>query len=178
MDNIKPELVDELLKGYQKPEDIIGENGLLKRLTKALLERAMNAELTNHLGYEKHDPVGHNSGNSPARVRFAAPKAGAPLPAARRPGGEIHATGGSGGNRIGGEIRFMEPDGLTAKEKRGRLHKFLDTTGKKTGIVSPRFSISRRRCGGVGAQSDPTCDTERRLRRGDNPVYSRQRPSQ
>src|SRR5215467_7986024 len=64
MDEIKPDLVDELLKGYQKPEDIIGENGLLKRLTKALLERAMNAELTNHLGYEKHDPAGNNSGNS------------------------------------------------------------------------------------------------------------------
>src|SRR6516162_2599090 len=64
MDEIKPDLVDELLKGYEKPEDIIGENGLLKRLTKALLERAMNAELTNHLGYEKHDPVGNNSGNS------------------------------------------------------------------------------------------------------------------
>src|SRR4051794_9776229 len=64
MNDIKMELVDELLKGYQKPEDIIGENGLLKRLTKALLERAMNAELTNHLGYEKHDPAGHNSGNS------------------------------------------------------------------------------------------------------------------
>ena len=46
MEEIKPELVDELLKGYQKPEDIIGENGLLKRLTKALLERALNAELT------------------------------------------------------------------------------------------------------------------------------------
>ena len=64
MDEIKPELLNELLKGYQKPEDIVGENGLLKRLTKALLERAMHAELTNHLGYEKHDPVGHNSGNS------------------------------------------------------------------------------------------------------------------
>src|SRR3954453_818427 len=64
MNDIKMELVDELLKGYQKPEDIIGENGLLKRLTKALLERAMNAELTNDLGYEKHDPAGHNSGNS------------------------------------------------------------------------------------------------------------------
>lgn len=64
MDDIKPELVDELLKGYRKPEDIIGENGLLKRLTKALLERALNAELTNHLGYEKHDPAGNNSGNS------------------------------------------------------------------------------------------------------------------
>ena len=64
MDEIKASLVDELLKGYEKPEDIIGENGLLKRLTKALLERALNAELTNHLGYEKHDPAGHNSGNS------------------------------------------------------------------------------------------------------------------
>jgi putative transposase len=61
---IKNELIDELLKDYQKPEDIIGENGLLKRFVKAVLERAMNAELTHHLGYEKHDPAGYNSGNS------------------------------------------------------------------------------------------------------------------
>jgi putative transposase len=64
MDEIKLELIDELLKGYKKPEDITGENGLLKRLTKSLLERALNAELTHHLGYEKHDPAGYNSGNS------------------------------------------------------------------------------------------------------------------
>jgi len=61
---INHKLIDELLANYQKPEDIIGENGLLKQLTKALLERAMNAELTEHLGYEKHDPVGNNTGNS------------------------------------------------------------------------------------------------------------------
>ena len=61
---IKKELIDELLKDYQKPEDVIGENGLLKQLTKALLERAMSAELTSHLGYEKNDPAGYNSGNS------------------------------------------------------------------------------------------------------------------
>ena len=61
---IRSELIDELLKDYQKPEDIIGENGLLKRFVKAVLERAMNAELTHHLGYEKHDPAGYNSGNS------------------------------------------------------------------------------------------------------------------
>ena len=61
---INHKLIDELLANYQKPEDIIGENGLLKQLTKALLERAMNAELTEHLGYDKHDPVGNNSGNS------------------------------------------------------------------------------------------------------------------
>jgi putative transposase len=57
-------LIDKLLADYKKPEDIIGENGLLKQLTKALLERAMQAEMTEHLGYEKHDPAGHNSGNS------------------------------------------------------------------------------------------------------------------
>src|SRR5204862_1424776 len=61
MDN---DLLDKLLEGYQKPEDLIGENGLLKQLTKALVERAMNAELTHHLGYEKNDPEGRNNGNS------------------------------------------------------------------------------------------------------------------
>jgi putative transposase len=61
---IDPALIDRLLTEYKKPEDIIGENGLLKQLTKAVLERALNAELTDHLGYEPHDPAGHNSGNS------------------------------------------------------------------------------------------------------------------
>lgn len=63
MSEIRTELVDELLKDYQKPEDIIGENGLLKRLTKALLERALNAEMTHHLGYEKHE-AGPKRGNA------------------------------------------------------------------------------------------------------------------
>src|SRR3989442_11900778 len=61
---IKPEVIDELLKDYKKPEDVLGQNGLLKQLTKALVERAMNAELTHHLGYEKNDPDGRRSGNS------------------------------------------------------------------------------------------------------------------
>jgi putative transposase len=58
------ELIDKLLEGYQKPEDLIGENGLLKQLTKALVERALSAEMTHHLGYEKNDPDGRGSGNS------------------------------------------------------------------------------------------------------------------
>src|SRR5437763_5516431 len=58
------DLIDKLLADYKKPEDIIGENGLLKQLTKALLERAMEAEITDHLGYAKHDQAGNNSGNS------------------------------------------------------------------------------------------------------------------
>ena len=58
------ELLDNLMKDYKKPEDLIGENRLLKQLTKRLLERAMQAELTEHLGYEKHAPQGKNTGNS------------------------------------------------------------------------------------------------------------------
>jgi putative transposase len=51
---IPKEILDELLKNYKGPEDITGENGLLKELTKALIERAMQAELTEELGYEKN----------------------------------------------------------------------------------------------------------------------------
>lgn len=61
---IDNKLIDSLIKDYQKPEDILGENGLLKQLTKAILERVMQAELTHHLGYEKHSLDGYNSGNS------------------------------------------------------------------------------------------------------------------
>jgi hypothetical protein len=49
---IRRELLDELLAGYSKPEDLTGPEGLLKRLTGALVERALEAELTDHLGYE------------------------------------------------------------------------------------------------------------------------------
>ena len=54
MPSIRPELVDELLKDYRSPADLLGEAGLFGELKKALLERALAAELTEHLGYEKH----------------------------------------------------------------------------------------------------------------------------
>jgi putative transposase len=50
---IKQEIIDELLSNYKNPEDLLGEGGLFKELKKALLERALNAELSDHLGYEK-----------------------------------------------------------------------------------------------------------------------------
>lgn len=51
---IPKDMLDALMKDYKNPEDLIGETGLLKQLTKQLLERAMQAEMTEHLGYEKH----------------------------------------------------------------------------------------------------------------------------
>src|ERR1700746_2986732 len=61
---ITPELLDQLLVTYEKPEDRIGGKGLFKSLKKGLIERALGAELTEHLGYEKGDPAGRGSGNS------------------------------------------------------------------------------------------------------------------
>src|SRR6516165_295522 len=61
---IAPELVDQLLANYEKPENLTGDGGLFKQLKKALIERALGAELTDHLGYEKGDPAGRGKGNS------------------------------------------------------------------------------------------------------------------
>ena len=57
-------LLTSLLANYQKPEDLIGENGLLKQLTKLLVERALDAEMSNHLGHDKNQPVVNTSGNT------------------------------------------------------------------------------------------------------------------
>ena len=56
-------LIDELLKECKDPKEILGKNGLLKQLTKRLVERTLQAELTDHLGYEPHAAEGRGSGN-------------------------------------------------------------------------------------------------------------------
>src|SRR5215471_5694637 len=60
---IRRELIDELLKEYETPQDILGEDGLLKQLTKAVIERCLETELDTHLGYPKHARKGSASGN-------------------------------------------------------------------------------------------------------------------
>lgn len=60
--SFKKELLDELLKNYKKPEDLFGEEGTFKQLKKALVERMLEAELSHHLGYEKHEQS-KSSGN-------------------------------------------------------------------------------------------------------------------
>jgi len=62
---VDEELADELLgKAQAEGVELLGPDGLLSQVTKAVLERALNEELTGHLGYEKHDPAGRGSGNS------------------------------------------------------------------------------------------------------------------
>lgn len=52
---ISKEVIDEIMREYRGPEDMVGPDGILKQLTKALIERAMDGELAAHLGYAKHD---------------------------------------------------------------------------------------------------------------------------
>ena len=67
MPPIRPELLDALLKDYQKPEDLLCQDGPLHQLTKALVVRALDGELTHHPGHDKHNSAGTQS----KRLSFA-----------------------------------------------------------------------------------------------------------
>lgn len=62
-DDPTDKLLDDLLKG-KSPEEILGEEGVLKDLTRRLVNRALEGEMTAHLGYEKNAPEGKHTGNS------------------------------------------------------------------------------------------------------------------
>jgi putative transposase len=62
---VDEELADQLLgRAQEQGAELLGPDGLLSQVTKAVLERALAEEMTGHLGYEKHDPAGRGSGNS------------------------------------------------------------------------------------------------------------------
>ena len=61
---IPDELLDALMANYEKPEDLIGADGLLKQLTKAIVERALEVEMTEHLGHGKHESVSNANRNA------------------------------------------------------------------------------------------------------------------
>ena len=65
---VSNELIDRLLADYKKPDDLIGENGLLKQLTKRLVERALEAEMAEHLGHGKNEPAPNPVATDPMRV--------------------------------------------------------------------------------------------------------------
>jgi mutator family transposase len=63
-DRLSDELVDELLAGARTEDEVVGPGGLLADLTRRLVERAMSAELTEHLGYERHQEPPGGAGNT------------------------------------------------------------------------------------------------------------------
>lgn len=70
--DISDELIDELLKNYSKPEDMLGKGGIFDQLKKRLVERALEAEMSHHVGYDKHERSGSledNPRNGKSRKR-------------------------------------------------------------------------------------------------------------
>src|SRR3954452_17042971 len=63
-DRLSDQVIDELLAGARTEEEIVGPGGLLADLTRPLVERAMSAELTEHLGYERHQEPPGGAGNT------------------------------------------------------------------------------------------------------------------
>jgi hypothetical protein len=62
---VDDELADQLLgRAQAEGAELLGPEGLLSQVTRAVLERTLAEEMTGHLGYEKHDPAGRGSGNS------------------------------------------------------------------------------------------------------------------
>ena len=62
--SVSDEMIDDLLGDSKSAEDLFGKDGLLKVLSRRLMERLLEAEMTSHLGYSKHDSEGNNTGNS------------------------------------------------------------------------------------------------------------------
>ena len=66
---IRPELIEELLKDYQNPEDLMGEGGILKELTKALVEKCLTAEIDTHLQENKTESKNRRNGHSKKKIK-------------------------------------------------------------------------------------------------------------
>src|SRR5213083_360175 len=66
---VDEQLADQLLgKAQAEGVELLGPDGLLSQVTKAVLERALAEEMTGHLGYEKHDPAGRGPGTAATAV--------------------------------------------------------------------------------------------------------------
>lgn len=140
---ISKELLDELLQGCERPEDLLGEAGLLKELKIKLMERMLGAELTAHLGYEdcKEAPPGQpNRRNGTASKRLKSQDGEMPITVPRDRDGTFEPElVKKGQTRIDGmddKIIGLYAAGLTVRDIRAHLE---DVYGLK---VSPDL-ISR-----------------------------------
>ncbi len=138
----RTEMLDELLKDYKTPEDLLGKNGIVKQLTKELLERALEAEMTDHLGYAKHAVEGRGSGNSRNGTRSKTLKTeqgDLPLTIPRDRRGAFEPILVPKGQRRSGvldeQIISLYARGLTVAEIQGHLEEIYGTQVSR-GLIS------------------------------------------
>ncbi len=145
MAEIRRELIEQLLEeaGYERPEDLKGPDGLLKQLTKRLIEAAAGGELTEHLGYEQGDPAGRGSGNSrngtsPKTLLTDHGELPVEIPRDRNSSfePEIVAKGQTHWDGFDDKIISMYAGGMTYEEIRGHLADIYGVTVSKDFIAT------------------------------------------
>ena len=124
----RDQLIDALLKEYNTSEDFFGKEGLLKQLTKDLVERILQAEMSDHLGYEKYAADGRGSGNSrngTRRTTLKGDQGKIPIDIPRDRNGDFEPQLiPNGQSRIPGfddKIISLYARGMTAREIQGHL---------------------------------------------------------
>ena len=131
---VDEQLADELLgRAQAQGVELLGPEGLLSQVTKAVLERALDEELTAHLGYEKHDPAGRGSGNSrngstPKRLRTEVGDIGLDVPRDRGGSFEPRIVR-KGQTRLDGfneRIIALYARGMTTRDIRAHLREMYD----------------------------------------------------
>jgi transposase-like protein len=125
---INDDVLDELLKGCERPEELLGDGGLMKELKKALMQRMLGAELTEHLGYEHGEeapPVQTNRRNGVSRKTVKSEDGAYEIEVPRdREGSFQPRLIGKGQTRIDGlddKIIAMYARGMSVRDIRGHL---------------------------------------------------------
>ena len=125
---INDDVLDELLRGCERPEDLLGDGGLMKDLKKALMQRMLGAELTEHLGYEHGQdapPVQTNRRNGVSRKTVKGENGAFEIEVPRdREGSFEPRLIGKGQTRIDGlddKIIAMYARGMSVRDIRGHL---------------------------------------------------------
>jgi putative transposase len=146
---IRKELLDELLKEYSNPRDILGEGGLLKQLTKAVIERCLETELETHLGYAKynHKEEGStNTRNGSSRKTLKSEQGQLDISVSRDREGSFdpqlvrkHQTGLEG---LDEKILILYSHGLTNRDIQAQLQEMYDVEVSPTLISNVTEAVS------------------------------------
>jgi putative transposase len=148
----RPELIDELLKEYRNPEDLMGEGGIFKQLTKALIERCLSAELDTHLAEEKAEaeperPKNRRNGHSKKTIKGEFGEAEIGIPRDRNGAFEpqLIAKGQTRFNGFDDKILSLYARGMTTRDIQAQLQELYGVEVSHTLISNVTEAVEQER---------------------------------
>lgn len=146
------ELIDELLKEYRKPEDLMGEGGIFKQLTKALVERCLTAELDTHLEEERTEPEEANrknrrNGHSKKTIKgeFGQAEIGIPRDRTGAFEPQLVQKGQTRFNGFDDKILSLYARGMTTRDIQAQLHELYGVEVSHTLVSNVTEAVEQER---------------------------------